>query len=103
MSLQPVNASKRCRVSSGNGAPPDMQKRIDDRSNVPCSAMLLNVAKRLGTPGKSVGFLLTISFNNCGRSKLGSNIISKPSATQRFMLVVMPKTWKSGSKTIARS
>ena len=58
---------------------------------------------RVGTPGMTVGLVLSISFIASSSTKRGMMMISAPCARAKFITAVIANTWKNGSAANTRS
>ena len=57
----------------------------------------------VGTPGITVGLVLSMSFMASSSTKRGMMTISAPCASAKFITAVMANTWKNGSAASTRS
>ena len=86
----PVICSNFSATASGSGAAPDMQARIDLRSNPCVSSLSLIAMYSRGTPGNSVGFSFWISFSVISSSNRGRSTSFAALYSPTFMHTVMP-------------
>src|SRR5213079_2575547 len=93
----PVAASNCFRTSFGSGAAPETHTRTERRSYFARFGWRRIAMYMVGTPGKRLGFVLSISLRMAPMSRgFGYRITSPPFTMERSMTAVSPYTWKRG-------
>ena len=79
-------------ISTGKGAPPDMQVLIEVRSKLPGFGWFTMAVYMVGTPGNSVGFFFVMSWSTGSSSKRGRMTMEPPMAMVKFITTVIANT-----------
>ena len=86
--LQPVSAVNCCATSSGSGAPPEPQYLSERRLCFGVSGWLISAVNIVGTPQKTLIFLLEMSSSAASGSKRACRMISAPRRTPNSTFTV---------------
>ena len=98
-----VLRSKILATSTGSGAPPEPQLTSDERSRRSRSGRLAIAIHIVGTPGKSVARLTSMSRITASTSKRWCSEIRSPPSRLRSRITVSAKILNSGSTQITRA